>query len=237
MQSSKKDGLPNMYQRAKDINIYYFTGTGNSLAVARKIGNELEGKLLSIPLEMKKETISIKGDLVGVVFPVYHKSLPLIIKKFIEKAQFSCGYLFSVLTYGDTPGLANKHLKKLLQKKSVGLNSGFGVQMPYNYISPSLKIKGFYDSFSLRQISKERQQKIIRKAEQIIGNIIVDVKNGKTGKYINTWDPMTRLADSLDLNESMAKSMGLKIAGIAEPTELSFIESRQLMDHGSCFSS
>lgn len=40
--------------------IYYFTGTGNSLTVAKDSANEIEGKLISIAYVMGKETIKTK---------------------------------------------------------------------------------------------------------------------------------------------------------------------------------
>ena len=45
----------------------YFTGTGNSLQVARGIG----GELLSIPRLMRQGGIEVKDDAVGIVCPVY----------------------------------------------------------------------------------------------------------------------------------------------------------------------
>lgn len=51
--------------------IYYFTGTGNSLVVARDLTKELNGELIAIPSVMSKETINIDAEVIGIVFPVY----------------------------------------------------------------------------------------------------------------------------------------------------------------------
>jgi MinD superfamily P-loop ATPase len=42
---------------------------------------------------------------------------------------------------------------------------------------------------------------------------------------------LTRLADRLHLEESLGRWAWLRVAGVRERTELSFLESRQLMDH------
>ena len=54
------------------IKIFYFTGTGNSLAFAREIAKKIEGQLISIVSQMEKETINVSTDVIGTVFPVYY---------------------------------------------------------------------------------------------------------------------------------------------------------------------
>lgn len=51
--------------------IYYFTGTGNSLAVARDIAGKTNGKLISISSVIDKESIKTDADSIGIVFPAY----------------------------------------------------------------------------------------------------------------------------------------------------------------------
>jgi flavodoxin len=51
--------------------IYYFSGTGNSLAVAREIAKGLRGQLLSIPAAVRKGRVELKGECIGIVFPAY----------------------------------------------------------------------------------------------------------------------------------------------------------------------
>ena len=48
------------------MTICYFTASGNSLYVARRIG----GNLLSIPKLMRQDKIEIEDDAVGIVCPV-----------------------------------------------------------------------------------------------------------------------------------------------------------------------
>jgi ferredoxin/flavodoxin len=214
------------------VEVYYFSGTGNSLAVAREIAEGLGGALRSIPAMMDREHIFPQADVLGLVFPVYNKGLPLILKRFVDKmAELENRYLFAVCTYGDTPGLAIPHLVKLIQARGGRLAAGFGVHMPYNYLTPTLKLKGFFSEFTLREIPVEKQQALLAAAPQRIEEIVAYVRAGKSGDFEITSDFLTRLADRLDLNETLGKSVWLKIAGVHEPTTLSFLESRQLMDH------
>jgi ferredoxin/NAD(P)H-dependent FMN reductase len=240
-----------MSEGGERIEIYYFSGTGNSLAVARDIAGKTGGRLVSIPSSMKgseaapsntkgseaapsmmdSERITTDADVMGVIFPVYHKSIPLILKRFVEKMErLDKKYIFGVCTYGDTPGLATRHLGELVQSRGGQLAAGFGVHMPYNYITPSLVLKDFFSSFTLREIPVEKQQALFASAQEKIESIAAFVSARKSGTFEITADILTRLADTLNLYETLGKSVWLKIAGVDEQTDLSFLESRQLMD-------
>jgi flavodoxin len=79
-----------------------FSRTGNTLAVARGIAGEIEGRRISIPREMKGDSVDPKADVVGIVFPVFGAGVPLIIKRFVEKmVDLDRKYILGICTYGD----------------------------------------------------------------------------------------------------------------------------------------
>jgi len=211
--------------------VCYFSGTGNSLAVARKLAEKLNGTLHAIPILMDQERITPQADALGLVFPVYNKGLPLILKRFVDKlAGLEATYLFAVCTYGDTIGMAIPHLAKLIAARGGRLAAGFGVRMPYNYLTPTLKLNGFFSAFTLREVPLEEQRALLDAAPARIEPIVAYIRAGESGDFEITADFLTRLADRLNLNETLGKSTWLKFAGVTEPTELAFLESRQLMD-------
>jgi ferredoxin/flavodoxin len=208
-----------------------FSGTGNSLAVAREIAKRLGGEILSIAAAADGDSVSIESEAVGLVFPVYHKSIPLILKRFIGRMKgLEDAYVFAVGTYGDTPGMAVEHVRKLVRSRGAELDAGFGVHMPYNYLTPSRTVSGFFRSFKLREVPTERQRELLAGAPEKAAEIADYVETRETGTFETTSDPLTRLADRFGLWETLAKPVWLRVAGVREPTELSFLESRQLMD-------
>lgn len=76
--------------------IFYFTGTGNSLYVAK----ELDETIISIPQVIKEERLEFSADSIGIVCPVYGHEMPGMVKEFIRRACLKTEYLFVVLTYG-----------------------------------------------------------------------------------------------------------------------------------------
>lgn len=80
--------------------IFYFTGTGNCLYVARQIGGD-GALLLSIPQIMKQGELNFEADEIGLMYPIYGHMPPNMVRKFIKKARLKAEYKFAVLTYGN----------------------------------------------------------------------------------------------------------------------------------------
>lgn len=152
--------------------IYYFTGTGNSLTVAKDLAEKLEpARLEPIAAQVKKSSLSLSGDRIGIVCPIYMWGLPLIVLEFIDKLTLrGSPYLFGALTYGGFPGSALKQLKKKLEQKGGKLSAGVCVAMPENYI-PLFKVPG------------EMKQKDMFLKEKIQISALADIiKEGREGK-------------------------------------------------------
>lgn len=92
--------LTSCEEKKKKRIMLYFTGTGNSLYVARQLGGK-DAELLSIPQLMKQEKFEIEADEIGIVYPIYGHMPPNMVRRFIQKANLKADYLFAVLTYGN----------------------------------------------------------------------------------------------------------------------------------------
>ncbi len=173
--------------------IFYFTGTGNSLQVARDLAMELGGaEVISIPKAMETGA-GYDADCVGIVFPVYMFGMPLIVAEFARKLTAKAGaYIFAVATYAGIPGATLVHLKKLLESRGMKLAAGFGVVMPGNYTP-------LYGAPSQRA-----QEKIFSKAKMKVKEIAEVVKARKSvkpvaGNFVMNlilWDPIYRWGSS-----------------------------------------
>lgn len=92
--------------------VLFFTGTGNSLYVAK----QLDSVRLSIPQLIHDGKKEYTADKIGIVCPVNGHEMPELVKEFISQAVFHTNYFYLVLTYGKIHGgaaeLADKYLKK-----------------------------------------------------------------------------------------------------------------------------
>jgi len=128
--------------------IFYFTGTGNSLQVAKNMSNYHEEKIFSIASLMHKEEEYYEYTLgdnekVGFVFPVYAWGAPKIVLDFIIKLKLNNlrdNYVFAVATCGENIGNTMRYFGKALKRSKIPLHSGFSVVMPNNYMIMGMNV-------------------------------------------------------------------------------------------------
>ena len=204
--------------------IYYFSGTGNSLTVARDFADKSDGKSISMATVVNRESVSTGADVIGIVFPVYHGGVPNIVGRFISRMDdINNKYIFGVCTYGDEPGIAMKYLSRTIESRGGKLASGFAVKMPYNYIDFSR---------SLREVSVEEQQEMFKGWRKKLESIHKSVDARETGRFETSLETLSKMVDTLRLREIVGKRVWLKRAGFVEHTDLTFWECIQLMDSG-----
>lgn len=113
--------------------LYWFSGTGNSLALARILAHHLDGCEVA-PVADAARGDTEPADVTGLVFPVYWLGAPLLVREFAERVPLGRhAYLFTVATYGDVVGRAHTELARLFRKRGVPLAAGWSVRMPANY--------------------------------------------------------------------------------------------------------
>lgn len=142
--------------------LYYFTGTGNSLAVAKEIAKEQGNcELISIPNAFAKKRIETDAQMIGIVTPLYYSAVPNIVTKFLKQFTFpSNAYLFAIITRAMPPvGGAISYINSIL--KSRKLDSGFYVTMPNSDINSFLDITNPQTQKKRISASKERVKEIV----------------------------------------------------------------------------
>jgi ferredoxin len=170
--------------------IYYFSGTGNSLAVARDIAEKLDGKLASIPSMMEEETVRTDADVIGMVFPVYYATndcgIPLIIGRFVKKLEnLGSKYVFAVCTHQGAPGATIENLGKLVKSCGGELSAGFNVKISVPY-STARKISYalFHRKLAADSLKdKEKQQKLFDEWAKKLQAITEYVTARKKGRF------------------------------------------------------
>lgn len=116
------------------ITLYYFTGTGNCLQVAKELSANLGDCCTQrIFADTLPET---DADVIGFIFPVYLWGMPLIVERFLEQLPVAMEdkYLFAVATYMCQPGAVMRHVVRTLKRTYNKLSAGFVVEMPGNNI-------------------------------------------------------------------------------------------------------
>lgn len=175
------------------MKIFYFTGTGNSLYIAKSIGGEIH----SIPRVLKEGTKEFRDDAIGFVFPCYSFGLPRMVKDFILGSKFQADYYFAVMTYGNMAGAGLKHMEEIGAKA--------GIQ--FNYTNEILMIDNWLPGFDTQvQLQKEEQKNI----ESSLKKIVQDIRARKNlltrkGIALNTVSRLIRLTYNLLIDNADKK--------------------------------
>ena len=113
--------------------IYYFTGTGNSLAVARALAARIGASLVPVTSTIGQASVETDTNVVGFVFPIYDFKVPKIMEELVEKlTSIDSKHLFAVCTYGIAAGQSLKRFGKTVEEHGGRLCGGFAVAMPHN---------------------------------------------------------------------------------------------------------
>ena len=160
--------------------IYYFTGTGNSLAVARSIGSSMtEVAVIPMLKEDAHTYIDAHTESVGLIYPIHVNSVPHAVIHFIQKLKVppSC-FFYAVTTHGGIPGMSGLYLNKILKKQGINLEAYHEIEMLNN--TP----KGIAPKFLMRlnwelDITPIKVDQNLSATQIEINRIIKDIKDRK----------------------------------------------------------
>ena len=136
--------------------IIYFSGTGNSAMVARRLQQQLFGdnpdespaaRLYELSADRllyphRQMLTARPGEPVVWVFPIYAWAPPYMVLRFIRKVKFLHGEdarHFMVCTCGDDIGRADDRWREAIGRRQWTPLGAFSVQMPNTYVA----MKGF----------------------------------------------------------------------------------------------
>ena len=146
--------------------IIYFTGTGNSLAVARLLAARLpQSNIISVNDMLKRSSFQLVTDTCGFVFPVYCQDAPEIIKRLIRFMHIPANaYVYAIATHNGDPGYSHFTINDILKKKGQHLKAGFAILMPGNSITP-------YDSTNSEEESQRRLKAAVSHVDEIADEV------------------------------------------------------------------
>ena len=111
--------------------MYYFSGTGNSLFAARELAQRIpDATLFPIVGLLNNKTVQTRGKKVGLVFPVHDSTIPSAVKEFLLKLDLTqSDYIFAVATKQGGEFHGFEKINRILKRKGKRLNAGFMLKM------------------------------------------------------------------------------------------------------------
>lgn len=121
--------------------IIYFSGTGNSRAVAQGLSEALGDSsvtAITSPSGECRLSTADSGEKVIWVFPIYSWGVPPIVKKYIRSigaSSLDSAEHFMVCTCGDDCGFAHKQWRREMKRKGWTARGAWSVIMPNTYVA------------------------------------------------------------------------------------------------------
>ncbi len=187
-----------------NIDIYYFSGTGNTLHAVRELKKRLpQARLIPIAGLLDQETIRTTAPTVGFAFPLHMMTLPIPLRHFFRKLDLSRSkYVFALVTRIGTPAV---ELDKILRKQGRGFDALFFLNMPDN--DPKLKCFKASGSDDWLKMEAALQKDLDAIAPRIIDQAAVSPKEDRAPIPTGFWiKPLVRLgvwfSERIDFQES-----------------------------------
>jgi ferredoxin len=168
---------------AKNI-IFYFTGTGNSLKIAKDVSEYLSDCQIISMMAYKNGDLLENDNIerIGFVFPVYGAGTPNIVNKFISNIKLPNSeniYFYTIVSYAVSKGVSIPIIKEKLAEKNIFLNAGFGIKMVSNWIVTYDKPKNAEDILRKAEIEIDLVKELVK------NKVSNKTKNPNILKYIN----------------------------------------------------
>jgi len=157
--------------------IFYFTGTGNSLAIARQLAETLGDAEIAPMAATPNGYTAADEERIGLVFPVFGWGMPRMAEKFAQGLKAGSNqYVFAVTTCGGTAGNTLIQLRKALESNGTNLNAGYVVTGDFHItldppnVLPIIKFMTWLSRNHKPRSAKERLPDIVSAVSQRTAN-------------------------------------------------------------------
>ena len=161
--------------------VFYFSGTGNCLKVAKNIVEELgSGEIVSMA-KPDRYILKKQYDTIGFVYPTYFQGIPRIVNEFIMNISIGNNknaYYYAISTYGAFVGNGVSQINELLlTQHNIKLNYGKKLKMFSNYVVM------YNMSNRIREITRKSDEEFIPIINSIKNKEVNNIK--KSNKLLN----------------------------------------------------
>lgn len=162
--------------------IFYFSSTGNSLYVAKRLKEKLQdSELVSITKAYNEGNFQYDCEKAIIIWPLHCFGLPVIVEEFVSKLKLNKdAYIFGVqVTGGGQTNNTFVKINELLNSKDLKLSNSIEIKYISNYIRAGRNVteKRVEDALN------NNEWKIDRLIEKIKGEEVEEIKKSKNPLY------------------------------------------------------
>lgn len=202
--------------------IFYFSSTGNSIVVAKKVAERTHDTYIPISLANGLEEIPIADDRLGIISPVYHATfnetgVPYIVEDVIRKLKdIKNTYVYCILTHSGFPGFTLEHINSLLTERGGKLSAGLTVQLgsPYStreklshiIFKKTLTVDPAKEDTIRKRLTDDKMEEISAFCEKVSGREEIELPR-------SNWFNRRLLCVFLSMQRKMAMQRYIRLSG------------------------
>lgn len=117
--------------------VFYYTNTGNSLALARKLAEDLgNSEIINMSEYQGGKCLVIKdAKIASFIFPVHAWGSPKFVNNFLDNLEMNeTEYTFALIHCAGTPGDSYRIFERYLKKNNIKCDAAYEMLMPSNFL-------------------------------------------------------------------------------------------------------
>lgn len=116
--------------------IFYFSGSGNSLHIAHALNAAAPGRIRAIGALDLSRNVTPDAEMVGLVFPIHFMDRPDIVAAFLDRLETKPGaYVYCIASCGAMAGNTLANTARQLERRGISLCAQFLIHLPDNSIA------------------------------------------------------------------------------------------------------
>ena len=171
--------------------IIYFSGTGNSLATARKMAEALNDKVMTMAEAVRQD---LSGEeCIGLVYPSYDFAPPPAVQRLLPMLEINPkAYVFVIISCGAQAGISSWYAKHVFKQKGIEVAYTHKIRMP-DCAGIAYKRNPNEQTWKFQKYASRMQQ------------IIEDVKVRRKAHHFSGWDLLGWISMSTKMGQKMIK--------------------------------
>lgn len=183
--------------------IYFFSGTGNNLAVAKTLSKLLEDTdILPITTLLTHKKIDEKYQIVGFCSPAYYCHIPPIVKESMQNLIFTCTQrVFTIVCCSGNQGRSLLDMREAINSSNKQVNQEFTLTLPGN----NILLYDAYPKFHQKLLLKKAQKRLSKISYLILNNVKTKPASETILYKLSNKNSLNQSIETLQLKGSLFK--------------------------------
>lgn len=172
--------------------IVYFSGTGNSLAIARQIAAATDDRIMPLVEAVRKDLTA--EPRIGLVYPSYDFNVPPAVRSLVPRLRINAqAYVYIIIPCGAQAGNSIWTIRRMLRGKGIEVSYSHKIRVPDN------------SAIVFGRNPNDQVWKFTRFAHRL-DTIVSDIQAGRKALHFAWWSPLAWIMGTERMEQWMLRT-------------------------------